>query len=147
MPVVVQLAISMRTLSKVRRSTFSVRISSVKPVASSLPASSVGKRASSSLRNVLVISRPNAGMDVGEARDERLGVAGPLEVHLGQFAADVQGVDHGAEAVEVGAGVDLAVAGHQLRGGVERAAHRGVGRQRQRQQVGQVGEPRLALRR
>ena len=50
-----------------------------------------------------------------------------------------------AEAVQVGAGIGLAAAGHQFRGGVQRAADGRVGRQRQRQQVGQVGQTGLAV--
>ena len=67
-------------MSIVRPRTSSVRISSRKPVGSSLPASSVGKRLVRFAAEGLDHEPAKRGMNVGKARDERLGVAGPVEV-------------------------------------------------------------------
>ena len=126
MPVVVQLAISRRTLSKVRPQHVQ-RADQLREAGGVLLAGLVGGEARVQLLAERLGHQPaERRVDVGEARDERLGIARSVEVHLGQLAADVQGVDHGAEAVEVGAGVGLAVARRQLRRGVQRAAHRSV---------------------
>ena len=56
-------------------------------------------------------------VDVGKIRQERLGVAGPIEVGpLAQLAADVQRIQHGSEAVEVGPGVNLALVAQKFGG-------------------------------
>ena len=67
MPVVVQAAMSRRTLSKFRRHTSSVLISSLKPVGSVLAASSVGKRAVEVADEGLVDQPEEQRMHVGEA--------------------------------------------------------------------------------
>ena len=65
LPVVVQAAMSKRTVSKVFRQTSSVRISSRKPVLSSFEASSVGNRVCKSRLKVLLTSRKSPGCTSG----------------------------------------------------------------------------------
>src|SRR5438105_2050233 len=67
-------------------------------------------------------------VDVRPLGDKRLGIALAIEILVDQLAADVQGVKHGAETIQIGARVGLIGRTDQLGRGVKAGANGSLGR-------------------